>query len=107
MSGGAFNYLYSKFELPNDEMESLLGYLVHRGHSDKAQAIVDVYHDITKKLERLQPLLKAVEWWASADWSEEQFLEEYQKWAANQQTIDIVIKGTLKNVDTEGLNINA
>lgn len=93
MSGGSWNYLYSKDieELMNDSTIELLqdmsDRLVALGYTDVAQDtqrlteyIKSANIRIETLFEMLSPIFKAVEWFDSGDWGEETLNNEVLKY---------------------------
>ena len=85
MSGGAFNYLYSKLELPQDDIDDLLRYLKDSGQDLAAMHLEVEFETVTNILDRIRPLVRDVEWWASGDHGDETFQKLFDKWYEQEQ----------------------
>lgn len=75
MSGGSYNYLYRDVEkvAENEDLRRMIDRLGELGHGDIAADLAN--------LRRLAPVLHAVEWHDSCDWSMDQVAaaaEEYR-----------------------------
>ncbi len=87
MSGGSWDYLYSKEldELLNRKgsIQQMADKLAMLGYApDAASETMDLLLTLRMfecrldaMLDRLRPIWKGIEWWDSADWSEETFKE--------------------------------
>lgn len=89
MSGGSYNYLYSR-ELGDggtvDDLRRAQRRLKELGYADDAAESVAVVlrmlEDAEQKKATLDDVLQALEWWDSNDWSEDQFREALGKFRA-------------------------
>lgn len=75
MSGGAYDYGYFKITMLAEEIEEDLdkGYF-----KDTPEARSEIIK-IQKELVKIAKKAKAVEWFASGDWSQKDLLEELKK----------------------------
>jgi len=106
MSGGSFDYLYSS--LPYDiaqaggyaaqRMDETLSYWAM--HYPEADAAFRDFHDLMMTLEecrerakKLAPVLRAVEWHDSCDWSQEQMLDACRTYANESRPIAWSVSG--------------
>lgn len=84
MSGGSFEYLYTKWsdDLASGEalrnLEAMAEDLAGQGYADASREAYDLLHDVRaalvrweSHLVRLEGVFKAVEFYRSADWSKE------------------------------------
>lgn len=94
MSGGSWNYLYSKeiddfMQYSNIEtLEEMADYLNQNGYEDVAkdtrrlvEYIKSAKIRVETLFEMLSPVFKAVEWYCSADWGKDKVdkaIEEYR-----------------------------
>jgi hypothetical protein len=89
MSGGSYNYLYSR-ELIDDETRYLLrlahdrmAALPYAAHAaGKIQELLSMAEEITRRKEGLSEVLRCLEWWESNDYSEDQFREALDEFHA-------------------------
>ncbi|MFF4026928.1 hypothetical protein ACFYY5_29170 [Nocardia elegans] len=89
MSGGSYNYLYSR-ELGDggtvEDLRCAQQRLKDLGYADDAAGSVAVVlrmlEDAEQKKAALEGVLHALEWWDSNDWSEDQFREALAKFRA-------------------------
>jgi len=93
MSGGSYNYLFSKtgenIDEARQDMSEMLDRLVELGYLEAAKetqdaiSILDLFKlKIQEKIDRLSKVWKAVEWYDSNDWEEDEIekaIEEYRK----------------------------
>lgn len=73
MSGGSFDYLYSKEALDMDELGRMAGELEaleRKGVPGAALAAAQTRALVLKYDHPLRKVWKAVEWWRSCDWGE-------------------------------------
>lgn len=97
MSGGSYNYLYSR-ELIDEETRYLLG-LAHERMvalpyaaeaAGKVQELLSMAEEITRRKEGLSEVLRCLEWWDSNDYDEDQFREaltEYREGAGREEPV--------------------
>lgn len=100
MSGGSFNYLYNKevdelfgYEALMD-LESMEAILLNKNYQDLAQDVRRLIEYIKSAKNRvgvlhenLKPVLKAVEWYESCDYDEDdlaKYIEEYRRGEAKK-----------------------
>lgn len=89
MSGGSFNYLYSRIENETysllymaGELEDMSRYLLSEGKGEAAKEL----WEYAQKIKEVEPngfileIIKAVEWWVSNDIGSENFDEEWEKY---------------------------
>lgn len=93
MSGGSFNYLFHK-EVSDlmegqgiEDLKEMIEELEDNGFEDIAKDSITIYEDIQrikldleKKLDRLSPVWRAVEYWRSADCSLDDVKKEVEKY---------------------------
>ncbi len=93
MSGGSFNYMYSKFDEQlfdyqyRENLEAMIDYLIEHNYEDVAREAEELLLTI-KQAEirvqtmhnRLSDIFKAVEWHTSGDSGEERVQEEVKKY---------------------------
>lgn len=84
MSGGSYNYLYCKDpDQIIDEQAELermssrlagLGYAVDAARETEELILIirQFKNRVGTRIDRLSPVWKAIEWWDSADWGEEE-----------------------------------
>lgn len=91
MSGGSYNYLYCK---EPEELFANVGDIEDMAETLVKLGYLDVAHDMTRLSEyiksaynrvevlsgQLRPIMKAVEWYESCDWSAETLGEEVEKY---------------------------
>lgn len=115
MSGGSWNYLYSKEidELMNGSSTELLQDMVDRlnsaGFEDVAkdtQRLVEYTKSASIRIETLfealSPVFKAVEWFDSGDWGEETLNNEILKYRnARLDNYNKAVDDTIKSIKEE------
>lgn len=98
MSGGSYNYLCERFPEDllhfqgGDDLTRMIARLKEiRGGEDAAadaerlrSVIIQAHVDVTRWLDRLKPVFKAVEWRDSSDWGEDQMLEYVQAYRSEE-----------------------
>ena len=95
MSGGSFEYLYSKdagevlatlttVRRMASVLDDEFGHLA-KDAVDATLEIIRLGHELQEKLDGLADLWKAVEWWQSCDTSRDQALIELGKWKAARE----------------------
>lgn len=91
MSGGSFNYLYSKEidDLMNNtsDLEEMRDYLISYGYEDIAKDIQRLIEYIKSAecvigtlKDMLEPVFHAVEWYESGDYGKERMIEVLEKY---------------------------
>ena len=91
MSGGAFNFFYAKSAeeaiASLEEVRNMVAFLQENKKFDAAQEVERLFLDlrmfrdmIATRLDRLAPLLKDVEWYASGDHGSGSFDEYFQNY---------------------------
>ncbi len=83
MSGGCFGYAYLQWEEPTHwGIEPSLEAIKAEAPDSKAAKLAQSYFDDLQKLkdnlERLQHVMRAIEYWQSGDWGEEEFRKAVQ-----------------------------
>lgn len=100
MSGGSYNYLYSRDVRGAETIyEHIWDLREMKEHSIKIfnkeefgkeleefyTYLLEVETKICKKFEELKPLMKAFEWWISADSCEKDFDKKFKEWKENKK----------------------
>ena len=97
MSGGSFNYLCQTWDLDDlltkmGDLEAMSRALATLGYAKDAARETEELLVILRqwqvqaevRLERLTPVWKAMEWWRSSDWSEDDLREELAKYRGEE-----------------------
>jgi len=97
MSGGSFNYLCNTWDLDGlltkmGDLEAMSQALAALGYAKDAARETEELLVILRqwqvqtevRLERLTPVWKAMEWWRSSDWSEDDLREELAKYRGEE-----------------------
>lgn len=95
MSGGSYNYLFTKDpeELVSrrDDLEAMRNRLVELGATDVAAAVEEIAatitsyrHEVEWRMAKVADVLQAVEWLDSNDWGEDQMREAIAKYRATE-----------------------
>ena len=97
MSGGSFNYLCQTWDLDDlltkmGDLEAMSRALATLGYAKDAARETEELLVILRqwqvqtevRLERLSPVWKAMEWWRSSDWSEDDLREELAKYRGEE-----------------------
>ena len=97
MSGGSFNYLCQTWDLDGlltkmGDLEAMSRALARLGYAQDAARETEELLVILRqwqvqtevRLERLTPVWKAMEWWRSSDWSEDDLREELAKYRGEE-----------------------
>ena len=99
MSGGSFNYLYSKEAEEwlsgnlDETAEDMRAELTELGYDDAAKAVGEILargmeirraidDDLGTRTWRLRDVFKAVEWYRSADWGLDRVKDAVEDWRA-------------------------
>ena len=91
MSGGSYNYLCHKdandIHEHRQELNAMRDRLIELGHLDAAKEtesvllmLDDFYVRLQARIERLNPIWRAVEWCDSCDWGKEDVIEAVEKY---------------------------
>ena len=91
MSGGSYNYLCHKdandIHERRQELNEMRDRLIELGHLDAAKETESVllmldafYVRLQSRIDRLNPVWKAVEWCDSGDWGKEDITEAVEKY---------------------------
>ncbi len=84
MSGGSYNYLYSKdLDENEDDIERLVERLRMLGHDDAAARAAHAAASLRRADEirrEMQDVWQAVEWNESGDWGEESVAKAVKRW---------------------------
>lgn len=103
MSGGSFNYVSSKsveelITSYDDDVRDMIRELIIHGAKDVADASEALRQDLRRtsesladRLNALQPIWHALEWWQSGDWGRDRFDEEVAEWRANQPPLNCAL----------------
>ncbi|MEV4127076.1 hypothetical protein [Nocardia sp. NPDC049707] len=93
MSGGSYNYLYSRDLIEvgvQSDLEAARDRLAGLGYADdvaqKVQGILDAIAEVERRRDEIADVLQALEWWDSNDFDEEGFREQLDLFQERQQS---------------------